>query len=530
MLMLGMAPALACNLTASINSPTAEPAEALRQTLQAMSLPSPTTGPVVVATETGAELPDPTGISTPVTLPTGTALMAPVSTGAPFATLTPLPGSAPYIGDSYSYTVRWGDTTSSLAQRFLVEPYVITSQIGDTEGYLNPGSTLVIPRKIAYATLPYPLLPDSELVYSPSALDFNLEDFVEQAGGFLSTYSEEVDGELVRGTQAIQRVADELSVNPRLLLAVLEYRSGWVYGQPPNQSAVIYPVGFYVPDRQGLYEEIKIAATQLNKGYYGWRQGTEIHVIFPEGQAVRISPDLNAATASLQRFFGMFFKKTEDWQNALYGERSFPALYQRMFGDPWARAAVVEPLLTPDLVQPALVLPFQADVRWKYTGGPHDAWNAGTPRGALDFAPPNGSQPICAVSADWATAVVPGVIARSANAAVALDLDGDGHEQTGWVVIYMHLAASERIAAGVQVALNDPLGHPSCEGGVATARHLHISRKYNGEWLPAAGPLPFELSGWVAQPSDNNYRGALVKDGVLLFPSLYGESASYITR
>jgi hypothetical protein len=436
----------------------------------------------------------------------------------------------PELGDTYAYAVRWGDTVEGVAARFMVEPAVIRSQTGETAGYLNPGSTLVIPRRLAYTTLPYPLLPDSELIYSPAALDFDLQQFVQQAGGFLSTYSEEVDGKMLSGVQAIQRVADELSVNPRLLLAMLEFRSGWVYGQPPSESARIYPIGFYVPDRKGLFEEIKITATQLNKGYYGWRQGTELHVIYPDGRALRISPDLNAGTASLQRLFGMFFTKTEDWENALYGRQSFPALYQKMYGDPWKRAAAVEPLLTTNLVQPWLELPFLSGVRWKYTGGPHDAWNAGTPRGALDFAPPNGSDPICLVSADWATAAAAGVIARSANAAVALDLDGDGHEQTGWVLVYMHLAESDRIKAGEEVVLDDLLGHPSCEGGVATARHLHVARKYNGEWLPAVGPVPFVLDGWAAQPSENNYRGALEKDGKLLYPSLYGESTSYITR
>ena len=530
LLVLGILPAMACNLSLGDQTPTPEPAEALRQTLQALSLPSPTPGPVLIATETSPAPTEPEVVNTELPPPAEVLPTIPAAPAGLFPTLTPLPLEEPALGDSYAYTVRWGDTVEGVALRFMVEPAVIRTQTGDIPGYLNPGSALVIPRRLAYTTLPYPLLPDSELVYSPSALGFDLEQFIQQAGGFLSTYSEEVGGELLSGAQAIQRVADELSVNPRLLLAMLEFRSGWVYGQPPSVSALIYPIGFYVPDRKGLYEEIKITATQLNKGYYGWRQGTELHVIYPDERALRISPDLNAGTASLQRLFGMFFTKTEDWENALYGRQSFPVLYQKMYGDPWKRAAAVEPLLPPNLAQPSLELPFLAGVRWKYTGGPHDAWNAGTPRGALDFAPPNGTDPICLVSADWASASAAGVIARSAQAAVALDLDGDGFEQTGWVLVYMHLAYSDRISEGEKVALDDLLGHPSCEGGVATARHLHIARKYNGEWLPAVGPVPFVLGGWAAQPSENNYRGALEKDGRLLYPSLYGESTSYITR
>lgn len=529
-LLISVLPALACNLSSAKRTPTPEPAEALHQTLQAMSLPTPTPGPITYPTEPKPTQPASSDTSTPVPSVPEPPAAIPSAAAGPFATLTPLPDYPPSVGDNYTYSVRWGDTAQSVALRFMVDLDVITAQTGTGEGYLNPGSTLVIPKKLSYTTLPYPLLPDSELVYSPSAIGFDLSAYIQQAGGFLSTYTEEYNGEVISGAQAIQRVAEELSVNPRLLLALLEYRSGWVFGQPPNQNAEIYPIGFYVPNRTGLFEEIKITATQLNVGYYGWRQGTLLHVIYPEGQQLRISPDLNAGSASLLHLFGLFFKDPEDWRNALYGPRSFPALYQRMYGDPWVRAAAVEPLLPVGLVQPTLELPFEVGVRWKFTGGPHDAWNAGTPRGALDFAPPNGSEPICQVSSDWVTAAAPGLIARSAYSAVALDLDGDGYEQTGWVIVHLHLASSERVPAGTQVALGDRLGHPSCESGISTARHLHISRKYNGEWLPAVGALPFILGGWQALASDNNYTGDIVKDGVLLAPSMYGEPYGYITR
>jgi len=39
---------------------------------------------------------------------------------------------------------------------------------------------------------------------------------------------------VLSGAAVVQRVADELSVNPKLLLAVLEYQSGWVFGAPAD--------------------------------------------------------------------------------------------------------------------------------------------------------------------------------------------------------------------------------------------------------------------------------------------------------
>lgn len=76
-----------------------------------------------------------------------------------------------------------------------------------------------------------------------------------------------------------------------------------------------------------------------------------------------------------------------------------------------------------------------------------------------------------------------------------LDLDGDGDEHTGWVILYLHLGKTEQIQPGMLVKTGDPIGHPSCEGGSATGTHIHIARKYNGEWIPAYGALPFNLEG-----------------------------------
>jgi hypothetical protein len=103
-------------------------------------------------------------------------------------------------------------------------------------------------------------------------------------------------------------------------------------------------------------------------------------------------------------------------------------------------------------------------------------------------------------------------------------------EQTGWVLVYFHIADEGRINAGTQVAQDNPLGHPSCEGGTATGKHTHFSRKYNGEWLAADGPVPFVLSGWRAVADARNYHGTLVKDGQSVTSDPGGPRTSIIVR
>jgi hypothetical protein len=373
------------------------------------------------------------------------------------------------------------------------------------------------------------LLPDAELVYSPTALDFDVHTFVATAGGYLSGYWEKLeDDRVLSGAAIVQRVADELSINPRLLLALIDYRSGWLYDHPVGADHERYPLGFKIPGREGLYEELKIASTQLNTAYYGWREGEFITIQLPGARLLRLDPTLNAGTIALMHLF-TFLPRQEGWEDTLYGAWGFPVRYQTLFGDAWARADSTAPLLPWDLTQPEMELPNPPGEYWSLTGGPHNAWNAGTPRGALDFSPITGEEP-CAVSERWAVAAAPGVIARSMDNVVALDLDGDGYEGTGWVVVYFHLAEEGLIPLASSVTADQPLGHPSCEGGRTTGTHVHIARKYNGEWLHVDGPVPLVLSGWEAEAGERLYQGTLVRGDEVVTADPSGRAGSTVRR
>jgi LasA protease len=94
----------------------------------------------------------------------------------------------------------------------------------------------------------------------------------------------------------------------------------------------------------------------------------------------------------------------------------------------------------------------------------------------------------------------------------------------------LHIAAHERVPVGTWVNLNDRIGFPSCEGGISTGTHVHIARKYNGEWILADGPMPFVLSGWRAHAAPELYKGWLTKDGKTITSSLVGNFESRVTR
>jgi LasA protease len=113
---------------------------------------------------------------------------------------------------------------------------------------------------------------------------------------------------------------------------------------------------------------------------------------------------------------------------------------------------------------------------------------------------------------------------------VVQDLDADGHEQTGWVLVYLHVATKGRVAVGSMLNTNDRIGHPSCEGGKSTGTHVHVARKYNGEWILADGPIPYVLSGWVAAAGSEPYKGTLTKGDVTAIANVYGSRETLVYR
>ena len=129
---------------------------------------------------------------------------------------------------------------------------------------------------------------------------------------------------------------------------------------------------------------------------------------------------------------------------------------------------------------------------------------------------------------EWASAVAPGIIARSETGLIELDLDGDGDIRTGWVLLYLHLGTQNKSLRGTLVETGDHMGHPSCEGGESTGSHIHIARKYNGEWIPAAGVIPFEMSRWVPQAGNVEYQGTLTRFAEIVIASTDAEEKSLI--
>jgi murein DD-endopeptidase MepM/ murein hydrolase activator NlpD len=488
---------------------------------------------------TGATFPAPANVNLPTMPavqtflpPTRAAGIAPVSPTPDvqiiLPTFTPLPigvisAETPTPGP-VSYTVQPGDYLGAIAESYgiSIEELAAANDLDPLYGIIYPGDLLLIPiaPEDAPALAPqinpqaatadyFKIIPDSELVYSPLATLLNVEAYVQQQGGYLAYYSQEVDGEILSGAQILQRVAQNYSVNPRLLLAVLEYRSQWVSNANPAPSTMDTPIGYIDNYRVGLYRQLAWAADRLNEGFYRWREDKINTWTLADGSLIIPQPGINAGTAGAQNLFAHLDDQATFQIDS--GPNGLSATYAKMFGYPFDWA--IEPLLPANLSQPNFILPFAAGEVWAFTGGPHGGWDTGSAWAAIDFAPPG--DPIgCGQTDAWVTAIADGTIVRSETGIVSQDLDTDGLEQTGWAILYMHMESRDRVAVGQFVRAGERIGHPSCEGGFSNAAHLHLARRYNGMWISADWPgLNFMLDGWSVQAGEIEYDGWLTRNG-----------------
>ncbi len=427
--------------------------------------------------------------------------------------------TGPPQGQPTRYVVQPGDTLTIIALQYgtTVETLLEINDIVDPNT-LFVGQAIELPSTPLVDAPDYLTLPDSKLIRAPGAGEFDVQAFVQAQNRFISRATDEVNGVELTSAEVVNRVALEYSVDPRLLLALIEYTGGWLSRETVTEAEEEDPLGApaYANGvaREGLYLQLAWAADNLNRGYYA-KQSQQMRTFeLADSTRIRANQEINAASTGLQFLFSRI-RGYSQWVNDV-SEEGFIVTYRALFGDPFQN--VMEPLVPDDLVQPELILPFDESQTWFYTGGPHGGWGSGSAWAAIDFAPPDDLDTVnssCYLSAYYATASASGVIARIDEGTVVLDLDGDGDESTGWTLLYLHIASEGRINIGARVSAGDRIGRPSCEGGFSTGTHMHVARRYNGEWIPAActtceqHPRPaFVIGPWTVEGLPNQeYQG-----------------------
>jgi len=373
--------------------------------------------------------------------PNNNPLLNPTSPGSASnsGTATPLPVRPNYKpAELVDYIAQSGDTLPALAAHF----NTTIPEIKEANPIIPAGATTMppgLPMKIPiyYKALwanPFKIIPDSAFVNGPAQIGFNTSAFVDSQTGWLKNYVAYAGGEYRTGAEIVDYVATNYSVSPRLLLAILEYRTG-ALTQPtmPDRKYILdYALPFYADAPNLAYLELVWAVDTLNNGYYGWRAGVLNEFDETDGTLIRPDPWQNAGSVAIQYMFSR--TKSGPGYEAAVSPDGLAKTYKDLFGDPWSMDLK---LIPGSLEQPLLQFPFPAGQVWTFTGGPHTGWGSvgSQPFAAVDFAPPSEHHGCFTPDPqNYAIAMATGLVIRSGPDGVVMDLDGDGDERTGWVM------------------------------------------------------------------------------------------------
>lgn len=424
-----------------------------------------------------------------------------------------------------THIVTAGESLFAIAQQYntTIDTLVELNQLSNPD-VITVGQVLQVPAGATLVTPNLILLSDSRFAHGPES-DLDVAAFMANQPGYAARVIEPIthrraDGSseirFLSGAAIVERVSLETSVDARLLLSMLEYRAGWLSNPSPQELSFPLVSEDASPgiDREGLYRQLSWAANELNRGYYGWKYDSWREMDFADGPRIQFDTSLNSATVAIHYMLHLN-RAPGEWLRDISPE-GWAATYTRLFG---GQLGVSNPIVVQN--PPNLALPYSRGETWFFTGGPHGGWGSGSAWAALDFAPPDErpTDTLCFISRFPALSVADGVIARSADGVVVLDLDGDGDERTGWTILYLHLNSATAVGTGQRVSTGDVIGYPACEGGFSTATHLHIGRRFNGEWIPSdcaactgGSRFSFSMSGWVSEGlPGQEYQGSLRK-------------------
>lgn len=350
---------------------------------------------------------------------------------------------------------------------------------------------------------------DDQFVWGPNVGRFDIQGYLAGRGSALADYSAD-----------IELWASYSSVNPKILIALLELQHGWVSGPAPALPA------------DQVRQTIERTAMRLASAFYehlhvwGSRRpsfgpvpvaGPVIQ--FADGSAGALPASESSATVALAAIIAAEMPAD---QFQIQGAGGFETTYSALF--PTDDLLAANNPINPQAVPPAALFqfPFPLGATWA-ASGPH-SWNGGSyppPYSSLDFfvgggtcsSPPNAY----AVAAAYGEAYWP------QGYSCWLELD----HANGWVTSYYHL---QNLYSGAPLGRGAKVGTIACEtcaGGFATGPHVHFSLKFNGAYASLEG---VKLSGWTVHVGSVPYTsGSYERGSQLLSPyvSLLNDYQSY---
>ncbi|MGH2621321.1 MAG: M23 family metallopeptidase, partial [Anaerolineales bacterium] len=332
----------------------------------------------------------------------------------------------------------------------------------------------------AYRLEPEPaLLSDGQFVWGPNVGPFNIGAYLRTRKSPLAPYAAD-----------LELWASYSSVNPKVLLTVLETRDGWVTNLPAGTPPL------------AVSQRIEATAMQLAATFYehlhtwGARRPVVPNppaggpaIWYADGSVAVLDASTSSGTAAVAAVLAADAYPEGFSIQGLAAPATFPSVFGALFPgtDLLSEANQINPLTAP----PAnlLQMPFPLGATWT-ASGPH-SWNGGNyppPFSSLDFFTGGGT---CSAPPNlYVVAAASGSVYRPFGYSCWLEIDHGG----GWVTSYYHL---RNLYSGAPLGRAAKVGTIACElcaGGFSTGPHVHFSLKFNGAYASLEG---VKLSGWT---------------------------------
>ncbi len=387
-------------------------------------------------------------------------------------------------GELVSYTAQSGDNLPMLAARFNTsEPAIREANpiIPPIVSTLPQGFPMQIP--IYYTPFwgsTFKLIPNSAFVFSSEAQSFGQK--VQNISLKDKPELNELLNVVENKAEAFVQACLQASIDPHLMLSLI------VYGLEPDGELQLASNQMIDKIKQADFGLLQHWMGVLNHGYYSYETGRLVELELPDGSIERLDPWQNAGSAAMRYFFSKLLRTSEGYQAAVK-PNGFVGVYFELFGNPWVNEREILP----------------GSLEWISAGlpiNPQGGWQAAVmPELMQKMMPwPGASAGFHASIQDASDknaygkvySIMNGTITRLDNLQLVVSQFGMPETQ-GWSIVYLGVAVKPGLKVGDELQIGQSIGQVDAGDWNAS---FWLARKYNGEWVPAGGAIPFNLGDW----------------------------------
>jgi murein DD-endopeptidase MepM/ murein hydrolase activator NlpD len=346
------------------------------------------------------------------------------------------------------------------------------------------------------------------LSYAPDLYVPQIEALFEEYGSTLATRRFGIGHRSQSFAEVLVGLSSLYSLNPGVLLALIEAQSSLISDPNPGTDQVAWAVGYRGDGggRRGLYGQLRWAAREMRYALvdYSLAYGGEPAPLrFADGSELEVGADLPLSRYVLARLLA---PTTTPDQLGPRMDRLVNT-YARLFGDPRE-----PPLDWPAPAEPFLHMPMEAPMRvtsffdhdtpfLRENGSTHTFWGRAETDMAFAYDGHTGWDYAMAPP-DRVLAAADGMVVFAGNSDDGCATPSQGviiDHGNGYRTLYWHLARID-VELGQPVVHGDVLGIAG-DSGCAFGAHLHLQVQYLGRDVDPYGWCGSEPDPWALKPA-----------------------------